>query len=315
LPNPHLALRWISAPMRETQLVDRIRKLAGARNANNKSIIQSIGDDCAILRPRAHEDLVFTSDFVLEGRHFTLETHSAADVGHKALARSLSDLAAMGSEPVFCLVSLAVPGRLATAWVRGFYRGLLGLATKYKTTLAGGDLAQFNKVVADVICCGRVPRGKAMLRSAAKPGDRIYVTGTLGASAQGFANQQGKNFRRHLRPEPRIHAAVALRRLGVKAAMDLSDGLSLDLRRMCLESNVSAEIDSDLPIAPGASLDQALQGGEDYELLFTAPEHVRIPPEIGSLAITRIGTITAGRTGSVRFNGRLLKPRGFEHFE
>jgi len=184
--------------MRETQLVDRIRKLAGASKQQN-SIIKGIGDDCAILRPRANEDLVFTSDFVLEGRHFTLETHAAADVGHKALARSLSDLAAMGSEPVFCLVSLAVPARLAERWVPEFYKGLLTLAKKYKITLAGGDLAQFDKVVADVICCGRVPRGKAMLRSAAKPGDRIYVTGELGASAQGLASKQGKNFRRHLR--------------------------------------------------------------------------------------------------------------------
>jgi len=300
--------------MRETQLVDRIRKLAGASKQQN-SIIKGIGDDCAILRPRANEDLVFTSDFVLEGRHFTLETHAAADVGHKALARSLSDLAAMGSEPVFCLVSLAVPARLAERWVPEFYKGLLTLAKKYKITLAGGDLAQFDKVVADVICCGRVPRGKAMLRSAAKPGDRIYVTGELGASAQGLASKQGKNFRRHLRPEPRIHAALALRRLGVKAAIDLSDGLSLDLRRMCVESKVSAEIDSDPPIAPAASLDEALHGGEDYELLFTAPPRVRVPTKVGPLAITPIGIVTAARPGSVRVLGRLLKPKGFDHFE
>ncbi len=299
--------------MRETQIVDRIRKLAAASN-RQPSVIKGIGDDCAILRPRVHEDLVFTSDFLLEGRHFTLDTHAAADVGHKALARSLSDLAAMGSEPVFCLVSLAVPARLAETWVRGFYKGLLALATKYKTTLAGGDLAQFDKVVADVICCGRVPRGKAMLRSAAKPGDLIYVTGELGASAHGLASQQGKNFRRHLRPEPRIEAGVALRRLGVKAAMDLSDGLSLDLRRLCVESKVSAEIDSDLPIAPGAGLDEALHGGEDYELLFTAPPRMRLPANVDSLAITRIGVITPGKSGSVRFGPRILKPKGLDHF-
>jgi thiamine-monophosphate kinase len=154
-----------------------------------------------------------------------------------------------------------------------------------------------------------------MLRSAAKPGDRIYVTGELGASAQGFSNQQGKNFRRHLRPEPRIDTGAALRRLGVKAAMDLSDGLSLDLRRMCLESKVSAEIDSDPPGARGASLDDALHGGEDYELLFTAPRRLLVPKKLGSLAITPIGTITAGQAGRVRFRGRLLNPKGFDHFE
>lgn len=299
--------------MRETHVVDRIRKLASA-GKRNKFIAQGIGDDCAILRPARNEDLVFTSDFVLEGRHFTLETHTAADVGHKALARSLSDLAAMGSEPVFCLVSLAVPVHLAGRWVQGFYKGLLGLGTKCKIALAGGDLAQFEKVIADVICCGRVLRGKAILRSGAKPGDLIYVTGELGGSAHGLATQKGKSWRRHRRPEPRVTAGIALRRLGVVAGMDLSDGLSLDLRRLCIESKVSAEIDRDPPVARGATLDQALHGGEDYELLFTAPRRLRIPKKLGDLAITPIGAIEAGRPGNIRFKGRLLKPRGFDHF-
>ena len=299
--------------MRETQIVDRIRKLAAARE-KQKSLIEGIGDDCAILRPGAHEDLVFTADFVLEGRHFTLETHKPGDVGHKALARSLSDLAAMGSEPLFCLVSLAIPAELSKLWVRRFYKGLLTLAAKHKVTLAGGDLAQFDKVVVDVICCGRVPRGKAMLRSAAEPGDEIYVTGALGGSADGLATKRGSNFRRHLRPEPRIDAGLALRRLGVKAAMDLSDGLSLDLRRMCRESRLSAELDSDPPIAPGATLRDALHGGEDYELLFTAPARVCVPTRIGTVAITRIGSMVAGPRGRVRLHGVILKPEGFDHF-
>ncbi len=192
--------------MRETQIVEQIRKLAQA-DPHSEDLIRGIGDDCAILRPRLNEDLVFTSDFVLEGRHFTLDTHSAADVGHKALARSLSDLAAMGSEPMFCLVSLAVPAQLAGSWVRRFYKGLLALAAKYKITLAGGDLARFDSVIADVICCGRVPRGQAILRSGAKPGDGIYVTGALGASAHAFALGSGPGWRRHLRPEPRIGQA------------------------------------------------------------------------------------------------------------
>lgn len=298
--------------MRETQLISRIRKQAGTNT--NPLVIKGIGDDCAILRPQPNEDLVFTSDFVLEGRHFTLKTHRAADVGHKALARSLSDLAAMGSQPVFCLVSLAIPATLGEPWLRGFYRGLLALAKKYQVALVGGDLAQYHHVVADVICCGHVSRGQSMLRSAARVGDRIYVTGELGASANGFASGSGKNFRRHVRPEPRVAAALALRRLGVKAAIDLSDGLSLDLRRLCIESNVSADLESDPPVARGASLDQALNGGEDYELLFTAPQRVRVPDKVAGLAITPIGCITAGRAGRVRFHGRLLKPKGFDHF-
>jgi thiamine-monophosphate kinase len=295
--------------MRETAIVQRIRNLAEAGH-RDRSILRGIGDDSAILRPRRGEDLVFTSDFVLEGRHFRVETHTGADIGHQALARSLSDLAAMGSEPVFCLVSLAVPAQLGSAWVQGFYKGLLNLAGKYKIVLVGGDLARFDRVVADVMCCGRVPKGKAILRRSAEPGDRIYVTGVLGGAAHRLT-VQGRN----VHPEPRIRAGIALRRLGVSAGMDLSDGLSLDLQRLCLESHVSAELESDPPIAPGASLQQALHGGEDYELLFTAPPKKKIPKRLDRLPVTQIGRIRQGRAGEVRFRGRLLKAKAFDHFE
>ncbi|MBV8072843.1 MAG: thiamine-phosphate kinase [Acidobacteriaceae bacterium] len=300
--------------MREIQLVARIRKLAQT-SSPQPSIIKGIGDDCAVMRPRAAEDLVFTTDFVLEGRHFTLDTHSPGDIGHKALARSLSDLAAMGAEPVFCLVSLAFPGQLAGAWVNNFYKALVALATRFNMTLAGGDLSRFEKVVADVICCGRVPRGKALLRNGAKPKDGIFVTGELGGSAHGLAAKRGPAWRRHLRPEPRVAAGLALRTLGVSAAMDLSDGLSLDLHRLCLESNVSATIDSAIPISHGATLEQALHGGEDYELLFTASPRKRVPSKIGDLPVTQIGVIRhADRPGTVLFQGRRLHSGGFDHF-
>lgn len=295
--------------MTETQVVAQIRRLAAA-GPLNKEVIRGIGDDCAVVRPGAKEDLVFTTDFVLQDRHFKLETHKAADIGHKALARSLSDLAAMGSQPVFCLVSLAVPQALSTKWTEQFYRGLLTLANRYSITLAGGDLSRFDKVIVDVMCCGRVPKGKALLRSGAKPGDRIYVTGLLGASALGFATTEGKAWKRHLRPEPRLESGISLRKLGVSACMDLSDGLSLDLHRMCLESKVSAELASDLPIAKGATLEHALHGGEDYELLFTAPPRKRISPELG----IPVGVITAGDPGSVLYKGEPITPAGFDHF-
>ncbi len=299
--------------MRETDLVALIRTLT-ARGARQPQVIQSIGDDCAVFRPRPNEDLVFTTDFVLEGRHFTLDTRKPADIGHQALARSLSDLAAMGSQPLFCLVSLAVPATFAPRWIQNFYRGLLALAARYKITVAGGDLARFDRVVADVMCCGRVPRGKAILRSGARPGDRIFVTGQLGASAHGLATRKGAAWRRHLRPEPRIAAGIALRKIGVSVGMDLSDGLSLDLRRLCLESRVSAEIGPNLPIASGATEDEALNGGEDYELLFTAPPRLKIPPRIANIPVTEIGRITRGRPGSIRHDGRILPRKGFDHF-
>lgn len=295
--------------MTETEVVRRIRQLA-AEGPRNQAILHGIGDDCAVMRTRADEDLVFTTDFVLQDRHFTLDTHKAADVGHKALARSLSDLAAMGSEPIFCLVSLAVPQSLSGKWTEQFYRGLLALAGRYNVALAGGDLSRFDKVIVDVICCGRVPRGKALLRSSAKPGDRIYVTGELGESALGFATKKGSAWKRHLRPEPRIEAGIALRKLGVSACMDLSDGLSLDLRRLCLESGVSAELSPNLPVAKGATVIQALHGGEDYELLFTTPPGKKIPAKLG----TAVGLIVAGLPGQVLYNGQSLTPAGFDHF-
>jgi thiamine-monophosphate kinase len=300
--------------MREIEIVERIRRLAG-QGRRDKDILKAIGDDCAILRPRANEDLVFTSDFILEGRHFTLDTHTAADIGHKALARSLSDLAAMGAEPAFCMVSLAVPAERSSWWVTQFYKGLLALAERFNVTLAGGDLARFDSVVADVTCCGRTPREKALLRSGAKPGDRIYVTGELGGSAYGLAVQKGPAWRRHLRPEPRIEAGIALRRLGASACIDLSDGLSLDLHRVCVESRVSAEITSNLPVARGVTLDQALHGGEDYELLFTAPDGKRLPKQIGGVRAAAIGVIARGHPGEVRLDGRRLEAEGFEHFK
>lgn len=300
--------------MRETQIIERIRHMA-ERGCRDRAILKAIGDDCAVFRPKANEDLVFTSDFVLEGRHFTLESHRAADIGHKALARSLSDLAAMGAEPAFCLVSLAVPARQASSWITQFYKGLLALAERFGVTLAGGDLARFDRVVVDVICCGCVPRGKALLRSGAKPGDRIYVTGELGGSACGLMTKKGSVWRRHLHPEPRIAAGIALRRLGASACIDLSDGLALDLHRLCLESLVSAEIVSELPIAKGATLHQALHGGEDYELLCTVAPTRRIPAQIAGVPVACIGAITAERAGEMKIDGRRLRAEGFEHFE
>jgi thiamine-monophosphate kinase len=299
--------------MRETAVVDRIRKLA-AHTTDTKTLIRGIGDDCAILRPRPKHDLVFTTDFVLEGRHFHLDTHTPADIGHKALARSLSDLAAMGSEPLFCLVSLALPASLGERWVDGFYRGLLRLASRWRIALAGGDLARFDHVVADVMCCGEVPRGKALERGGARPGHCIYVTGELGGSARGLSTRKGMAWKRHLRPEPRIAAGLLLRGLRASSCMDLSDGLALDLHRLCRESGVTANLTGTVPIARGASLDDALYGGEDYELVFTAPPKVKIPGELGTLRVTEIGEIATGRPGRVTWAGDVLQPKGFDHF-
>ena len=299
-------------PNSEIKLIELIRSLAGP--SHNPALIKSIGDDCAIVRPPARRDMVFTSDFVLEDRHFTLDTHTPGEVGHKALARSLSDLAAMGAQPLFCLVSLAVPAHLASSFVPRFYRGLLALARQHNIELAGGDLAQFPQVIADVMCCGTVARGKAFLRSAAKPGDLIYVTGSLGASSLGFRTKRGAPWKMHRSPTPRIEAALALRKAGVLCAMDISDGLSLDLARLCNESNVSAELISALPLAAGASLDDALNGGEDYELLFTASPRKKIPTRVAGLPVTNIGRVTGRQPVLIKLDGKPLPQKGFDHF-
>ena len=285
------------------RITRRVRLPGGSR------LVAGIGDDCAIYRPRGSgEDLLFTTDWLIEDIHFRRDTHPPEAVGHKTLARGLSDIAAMGGTPRFCLLSLAVPGWAGARWVDRFYTGLLKLADRAGATLAGGDLARAACLSCDIVVCGAAPRGQAVLRSGARPGDRLYVSGPLGASALGLAAGKGSAWRRHLKPEPRLDLAPWLRRHAT-AAMDVSDGLSLDLRRLCLASGVSAEI-GDIPVFRGASLDQALHGGEDYELLFTAGASAR-PPENAVL----IGRVSKDRKpGSILLRGRPLPPRGYDHF-
>jgi thiamine-monophosphate kinase len=296
--------------MDEIALIDRIRNFARL-TPHNDQLIAGIGDDCAILRPRPGFDQVFTTDFTIEDCHFTRANHTAADVGVKSLARSLSDLAAMGAEPVFCTVSLAVPSAAGSEWLDKFYESFTATAREYKITLAGGDLAQSDKIVVDVMCCGNVPSGSALVRSGARPGDDLYVTGSLGISSFGLASQSGEAWLRHKRPVPRLAVGVQLRTVA-SSAMDLSDGLSLDLRRLCQSSNVGAEIDF-VPVADGASMEQALHGGEDYELLFTAPPVTKVPAQIAGVPVTKIGRVT-DRPETITYKESNLEPLGFDHF-
>jgi len=300
--------------MSENRILARIRRRA--RLPVGAGLALGIGDDCAVFRPTSNrEDLVFTTDLLLEDVHFKRDTHSAADIGWKTLARGLSDIAAMGAEPRFCLVSLAVSHDLSERWIDGFYSGLLALARRYGTPLAGGDLARAAKIACDIVVCGSVPRGRALLRSGARPGDRIYVSGLLGGSALGLETLRGRALKRHLRPAPRLELGRYLRqRLAATAAMDLSDGLSIDLHRLCMESRAAAELDAPLPVFPGASLDQALHGGEDYELLFTLPPDRNPPAFFNGLPLTRIGFVRRGAPGRVTFFGRPLPPGGWDHF-
>ena len=214
----------------------------------------------------------------------------------------MSDIAAMGGEPRFCLLSLAVADWADRRWISGFYRGLLALAEREGAPLIGGDLAKTDRVMCDIVVCGAVPRGQALRRDGARAGDAIYVSGELGGSAQGLATQRGRAWSRHKRPEPRIALGRFLReRIGAHAAMDLSDGLSLDLHRMCAASGLRAEIEMP-PIFAGATVDQALHGGEDYELLFTVGARARVPHEFAGLRLTRIGVMRRGTPGIIELS-------------
>ena len=285
-----------------------------------------IGDDCAVLRPPRGHELLVTTDFSLENVHFRRDWHPAECVGHRCLARGLSDIAAMGGDPRAAFLSLALPADLPQRWADGFLRGLLKLAARCKVPLAGGDVAQSPAgVLADIMVVGSVPRGRAILRSGARPGDALYVTGALGGSAAAIRQMSGgkklraAQSRAHFFPEPRIAVGRRLRqRRLASAAIDLSDGLSTDLSHIAEESGVGAVVYADsMPLAKGVTLALALHGGEDYELLFTAAPRTRLAEEIAGVRVTRIGEVIRGnRVFLCDRNGRRepLLPRGWEHF-
>jgi thiamine-monophosphate kinase len=316
----------------EKALIERIRRMAG--QGQRSHIRAGIGDDCAVVSVSSGHEALVTTDFSLEGVHFRREWHPARAVGHRCLARGLSDIAAMGGEPIAAFLSLALPRSLPQSWVTRFVKGLLELAGRHQVTLAGGDVAQSpSGVLADIVVLGSVPRGKAILRSGARPGDRIYVTGQLGSSAAAldelFSGRKKKlrvaDYPRHFFPTPRVEVGRFLREKNVASAMiDTSDGLSTDLAHICEESGVGALLNAELiPRAKvgvqgkDVDLKLVLHGGEDYELLFTARPGKRIPDRIRGVRVTEIGRITGGHgmrlTDSSGHSAR-LQPQGWQHF-
>jgi len=313
-------------PAKELELIQRIRR-AAAHGREKPG--RGIGDDCAVLRIPSGHELLVTTDFTLEDVHFRREWHPADSVGHRCLARGLSDIAAMGGTPHSAFLSLALPEELPQKWVDDFIRGFLKLARRYSVTLAGGDTAQSpDGILADIIVVGRVPAGKAVLRSGARAGDIIYVSGTLGASVAALQElRSGKKLRpsahpHHFYPDPRIALGRYLREKKLASAMiDTSDGLSTDLRHICDESNVGAIVEAAaLPTIGGSdALQLALHGGEDYELLFTvSPASAnKIPAKIAGIPITRIGAITRNRQLKLLSpdgKSQPLPPGGWQHF-
>ncbi len=322
----------------ERQFVNLLRRRAAqhaARIGKSSALRRGIGEDCAVIAASRQKDLLITTDLFLEGVHFRRQWQAAESVGYKVLARGLSDIAAMGGVPRYAFLSLGLPPRLPSGWLDGFWRGFFRLAAAAKVILAGGDTgASPNRFVADIMVVGETPRHRAILRSGARPGDEIWVTGKLGMAASGLrALQEGKKLQEDRKktshkedleaffyPQPRLRAGQYLRERKLASAMiDLSDGLSIDLARLCEESRVGASIiEASIPRSSRTAMDWALHGGEDLELLFTVPARRsrRLPESLGGVRLTRIGHIIAGRI-LLLVRGEKAHPlpvRGFQHF-
>ena len=274
-----------------------------------------IGDDCAIYRPRGSaDDLLFTSDMFIESVHFARNTHKPVVAGRKALVRSLSDIAAMGGAPKFCLVSLCVPDWAQARWVDRFFAGILKLAASTGATLAGGDLSMGIGWFATSLFAGRCPGEKLCGEMALARGMRFTYPGRWagrrwvwkrcgerrgsGICIRNRDSLSAPSCERSCAPQPQLMSAMASRSI---------------FAVLCLASRVGAEIVPP-PSFRGASLDQALHGGEEYELLFTVRRGTKVPPEFEGLPLTRIGKIVPGE-GDVRLNGQPLKPLGYDHFD
>jgi thiamine-monophosphate kinase len=325
----------------EADLIRRLRASAAALRPD-RGIALGIGDDAALFVPRRGYEMILTCDWFLEGTHFLGDKHPADAVGWKCLARAVSDVAAMGGEPRFFLLSLALLETHTGRWLDAFLTGLRRAARKFRCPLAGGDTTRRRSISINVTVAGEVRRGWAVLRSGARPGDILYVSGRLGEAEWGLRELRGKSRtdknaaarKKHLYPEPRLALGHWLSVSQMAAAMmDLSDGLSTDLPRLCAASGVGSRIEAaKIPaVAVGSrhrvesvdpsdlALDLALDGGDDYELLFAVrPDKARRMPRVfQGIPLTSIGQITRERSLTlVRRDGgeEPLRARGWDPF-
>lgn len=346
--------------MNEFDFINKLRSRAGVKQSSGSALstqrsalIRGLGDDAAVIRLQAGKDSIVTTDLLIEEVDFKRDATTPELLGHKTLAVSLSDIAAMGARARWGLVSIGLP---ADVWESGFaerlYDGYFSLAEQYGVELAGGDVSRTtDKIVIDSMLIGECDSGRAVLRRGAAPGDQIFVTGFLGDAAAGLRllergarvhpgsgpkrleeHSADRLLLRQLRPDPRVGWGILLGEQQLASAMiDVSDGLSSDLNHLCEESGVGAVIDAArIPIdqlvteiCGRRALDPlmlALHGGEDFELLFTVkPENVaRLPRKVDGVSICQIGEIT-GDLGKMRVaeKDRVwdLKPGGFDHFE
>ena len=333
--------RGEAGPSREDELIAAIRRVL---SGPGPQVVVGVGDDAALVRPGSGESLL-TADLLVEGVHFDRALISPRDLGRKSVTVNVSDIAAMGGSPRYALVSLALPGDVDTASVMELFGGMRAAADEYAMAIVGGDLSRGRDMVVSVAVVGESPWGKAVLRSGAQPGDRVVVTGSLGAAAGGLILSRTRPsgvlssawahalLDAQFRPEARVGEGQTLAQSGATAMIDVSDGLALDLFRLCAESDVGARLELEaVPVAPAleelaghADADPrelALSGGEDYELLATMPaesvEEAREKlDERFGVPLTVIGEIVEGSgVVAVEADGseRPLEPRGWDHF-
>ncbi len=329
------------ALMSEEEVIRLAQSLAGG---SSDELFVGIGDDAAVLNLAGSEFCV-TTDLLVQGVHFDMSYTSPHDLGLKAMAANLSDLAAMGALPRWGFLSLGLPPRPSRRFVESIFGGVMEMCRKYDLTLAGGDTVRAPQVIINLCLIGAVEKRVPVLRSSARSGDAVCVTGLLGSAAAGLAwlgsggalddANAAWAVKAHLRPEPRIAAGRVLAQSGrVNAMMDLSDGLATDLARLCEASQVKAQVEEKrLPLAEEApaladklqadASEWALTGGEDFELLFTcAPGDVDILSELVAdsqpgLTITRVGEISSGRGVHLRRadgSEQEITFKGFDHF-
>jgi thiamine-monophosphate kinase len=336
----------------ENALVRKVRT-AMPREASRSGIKLGIGDDAALFAARPGYQAILTCDWFLEDTHFLRDSHPADSIGWKSLARAVSDVAAMGGTPRCFLLSLALPETLTGRWLDEFLAGLRRAARKLGCPLTGGDTTRQQQILVNITVIGEVRSGHALLRSGARPGDILYVSGRLGEADFGLQRLRSKAriarsdlaLEKHLYPEPRLTLGrwLADHRLAT-SMMDISDGLSSDLARLCAAGKVGARIEAfsipavRLPRSSGnktarspraapsidaaqhpAALELALNGGDDYELLFTVrPGNAhRIPRSFRGLPLTAIGTITHQRALLLIHSDdhtERLRPRGWDPF-
>ncbi len=303
--------------------------------------LSKIGDDCAVLPKDSKTDLVMTTDLLVEDIDFKLEWSKPEFIGHKSLAVSLSDVAAMGAKPVWAMISIGIPEKIwKTDFVEKFYDGYMRLAKKFDVEIVGGDVSKTpDKIVIDSIAAGETKKGKAVLRSGAKVGDLICVTGTLGGAAVGLKllengeqyekSKHKKLLRRQFAPNPQTEIGQVIGAENLATSMiDLSDGLSSDLFHLCQSSKVGAKIYADkIPAEPRISnfkseisnLNFAMNGGEDFELLFTVSpkKYFQTENTLKKRGFFHIGEITANaEIIELITNAKplILQPKGFRHF-